>query len=349
MTPAPTAPRNIRRMHDIRDVLGMRTNWAKLVVGIYISAILVVTTATRDGVTTFWPLLLGTLVLALGTIGLITLPGDPLPVPSTVALTAAGPVACVLSLAVLPAPFLSPLQAWTHGGGTMILCFLCVRGRSTAAWVGLFAMIAIYGAWAALTGQGALTGVFYVVGDAGPLGMATLLSFTLRPNSAALLSLRERATREAAAAAASQAARQERDTELRYLEQTATPLLEAIAASDHLDDDARESCELLEAHLRDRLRAPRLASTAVTDAARQARGRGVEVLLIDDRGMDHAPQPVRDAVEQSVVTALAGAGTGTVRVRILPAGRDVLASILIDDHHDPRRIDLGQDGLALAR
>lgn len=331
---------------DIRDVLGMHTGWAKLIVAVYLAAIVVVTVQTREGASAFWPMLLGTALLAMGTIALITLPGDPLPWRGTVALTLVGPVACVLSLWVLPAPFLSPLQAWTHGAGTTILCFLGVRGRWPAAWAGLAAMIAIYGVWGAATGQGAMTGAVYVFGDAGPLAMATLLSFTLRPNSAALLALRDRATQVAAVAAAEQAAQQERDAELQYLTQRATPLLEEIVATDHLANQTRVSCELLEAHLRDRLRAPALAGAAISDAARAARERGVEVLLIDDHGMDESPPSVRQAIEQAVVEALLQASEGTVRVRILPQGRDVLASILTGDDAGTRRVDFGVDGVS---
>ena len=59
--------------------------------------------------------------------------------------------------------------------------------------------------------------------------------------------------------------------------------LEALRDEEVTPDIAMEA-RLLEAELRDEIRAPFFTGTAVVDAARRARGRGVEVLLLDDRG-----------------------------------------------------------------
>ncbi|WP_209439025.1 hypothetical protein, partial [Streptomyces durhamensis] len=75
---------------DIRDLLGMRTRGAWLIVGAYITAMLVVTIATLHSFTTAWPAVLGPLILIAATLALMLVPGDPLPTWPTVALTAAG-------------------------------------------------------------------------------------------------------------------------------------------------------------------------------------------------------------------------------------------------------------------
>ena len=116
----------------------------------------------------------------------VLVPGDPLPFGTTLMLTASGPVACALVLSATPAVLSSPLQTWIHGGGTSIYCFMNVRGRRIAPWIGLLGMVLVFAAWAVADGRGAAYGISFVAIDAAPLAMATLLSFTLRPTAKAV-------------------------------------------------------------------------------------------------------------------------------------------------------------------
>ncbi|KQU03827.1 hypothetical protein ASG56_10215 [Rhodococcus sp. Leaf7] len=329
---------------DIRGVLGLHTRWARVIVTLYVGVLVLVTVQTSRGASSWWPLAAGTIVLALATIGLISFAGDPLPRLPTVLVAAAGPLASACHLVAFPAPFLTPLQAWTHGAGATLFCFLCVRGRPGAAWAGFVGTAATYGFWGFSTDQGFVAGAIYVFPDAGVLLMSTFLSLTLRPNSNSILVLRESAQRRAAAVTASQAAMDERDTRLRHLDRLARPLLERIAHGPELTDAERKSCELLEAHLRDRLRAPALSDPRIDDAARVARSRGVEVMLIDDHGMDDTADTAQQWVRDSVVDTLRRAEVGDVRVRIHPRGRNVMASIFVDDQNGPRRTDFDISG-----
>ncbi|WP_207842982.1 hypothetical protein [Williamsia soli] len=329
---------------DITAILGMHTPAAKGVVAVYIVAITIVAFETRQGITTFWPIALGLVVLAAGTIGLITVPGDPLPVPATICMASAGAIASALMLWVMPVPLEVPLQAWTHGAGTTILCFMSVRGRWISAWWGLFAMAVVYGLWGALTDQGFVFGAVMVAIDGGPLAMATLLSFTLRPSGKAVFALRDAATARISALSAAQAAAEERDARLRQLDEVARPLLERIATAEQFTAEESETFELVEANLRDRLRAPALTTPDIDVAARVARTRGVEVVLIDDRGMDATPEDVKGAVRARIAETLSAAENGDVCVRVLPPGRAALASIYIHDSIGTRRITFDHEG-----
>ncbi len=328
---------------DVRSLLGMHTRGARILVAVYAVALCIVAGSTLHGTSTVWPIAVGVLVLIAGTIALITVPGDPLPLAPTVLLVTTGPVACALMLAVMPVPFEVPLQSWTHGAGTTILCFVCVRGRWPAAWAGLASMGVVYGTWAALTDQGFAHGFFMVAIDAAPLGMATLFSFTLRPNSTAVFALRHAATAKAAAVSAEQAASEVRDLRLRQLDAEARPLLQQIADGT-LTDEGRVECDLLEAQLRDRLRAPFLVTDTITAAARAARERGTEVTFIDDRGLDDAPKKLQAEVRAVVAEELNKADGGSVTVRILPPGRRTLASIYTHSDDTENRRDITTDG-----
>ena len=93
---------------------------------------------------------------------------------------------------------------------------------------------------------------------------------------------------------------------------------------------------LLEAELRDEIRAPYFTGTEVVAAARRARSRGVEVVLFDDRGdasrsgSTEYEERLRTRIVERAVAALDEAGAGRVVVRACPAGRPWAATILTD-------------------
>src|SRR5690606_5010959 len=110
-----------------------------------------------------------------------------------------------------------------------------------------------------------------------PLLMATFFGLTIRPAARDIFLLREEGTERAAAEAAHRAVLDERDRQLVGLDSLVRPLLERLADPRALTDAERRACGLLEAQLRDSLRARSLAVPMVTAAARAARGRGVDV------------------------------------------------------------------------
>ena len=330
---------------DVRDLLGMRTRGAWLIVAAYITAIVVVTVATRNSFTSAWPAVLGALILIAATVALILVPGDPLPVWPTVALTAAGPIACALVLSVTPAVLDSSLQTWIHGAGTTIYCYMNVRGRRIEPWVGFVGMVAVFAVWSINTGHGAGYGASLVIIDAAPLTMAALLSFTLRPTAKAVFSLRNQTTERIAELSAQTAAAQERSRQVRHLDTLARPLMERIASGDTLTMAERNQCALLEAHLRDRLRAPILSTLDLDDAAYHARTRGVEVVFLDDSGPTGPDPAVVDTVHAVASRALNDADEGTVCVRMWPPGRSIVASVLTTDGSGSERAEIEASGI----
>ncbi len=135
---------------------------------------------------------------------------------------------------------------------------------------------------------GAMYGVSLTVINAGPVLMSTFFAYTIRPQARVIYELREQSTQRIASASASAAILEERDAQLDRLDVLARPLLERVASGVPLTTTERQECELLEAQLRDSLRATGLQQTDVIDAVRAARNRGVEVVLLDDHGMDGA-------------------------------------------------------------
>ncbi len=336
--PTPTGGRE-----DISDLLGMRTRGAWLIIGSYLSAMVIVTVATVNSYTTPWVAALGPVILIAATLALVLVPGDPLPFGTTLMLTASGPVACALVLSATPAVLSSPLQIWIHGGGTSIYCFMNVRGRRIAPWIGLLGMVLVFAAWAVADGRGAAYGISFVAIDAAPLAMATLLSFTLRPTAKAVFSLRAQTTERVAELAAQTAGADEREKQSSHLDRLARPMIEKIASGETLTRAEQAECALLEAHLRDRLRAPILSTLELDEAAYSARQRGVEVIFLDDSGTPEQDPAVIASVRDAAAHALQEAAGGRVCVRMWPSGRETVASVLVTDSAGTRRTEITAD------
>ncbi|WP_160097513.1 tripartite tricarboxylate transporter TctB family protein, partial [Rhodococcus sp. T7] len=261
-TPGPVhseARADHRRDDDVTTLLGMHTRAAWVIVSIYIGGTALAAAGTLDGVSSVFPIALAVIVNAASAIALIAVSGDPLPWRATTAITLAGPASCALVLAALPVPITSPLQTWPIGAATAVYTFMCVRGRTWPAWAGLLGIVTVCVVWSQVTGQGAIHGITMSAISAGPLLMGTFFAYTIRPSAKAIFQLREESTRQIADEAAAAARLSERDAQLNRLDTLARPMLERISTGTPLSTEEMLQCRLLEAHLRDTLRAPALA------------------------------------------------------------------------------------------
>ena len=97
----------------------------------------------------------------------------------------------------------------------------------------------------------------------------------------------------------------------------------------------RTEAQLLEARLRDDLRARCFRTTDVTRAAHDARARGVHVELLDDGALTDASPDLRDRVITAAVQMLDTAPDGAVTIRVAPPGRDLTATVVARPVHGP--------------
>ncbi|WP_128646236.1 hypothetical protein, partial [Rhodococcus sp. BS-15] len=232
---------------DIRDLLSMKSTAAYAVAVFYVLACAVCATATLDGVSAVWPPYAAVLVFAGAVVVLLGAPGDPLGTRATALLTVSGPVAASAVFAVLPVPLTGSLQTWPLGMSVVIYTFMCVRGRTLAAWLGLALTMSVAIGWAAMTGQGFLYGLSFSAINIAPLLMSTFFAFTIRPLAAAIFALRTQSTVRIASRAAAAAVLEERDARLASLDALARPLLQRIADGPDPTDEEVLACRLLEA------------------------------------------------------------------------------------------------------
>lgn len=337
----PPAPSEGR---DVRELLGLRSTAARIVLGAYIATFLLLALTTAPTVEALWTEIPAWIVISTAAISLIKTAGDPLPYRTTLALTLAGPISINLVSAVAPVPIDGLLQLWPLAAATAIYTYLCVRGRTVWAWLGMAATLASCAWWAQRTGQGAGYGIEISAINLAPLLMATFFAWTIRPAARDIFALREQTVVRVAAEATDTAILDERDRQLRRLDELARPLLERLATEDDISDEQRLACTLLEAHLRDTLRAPILDIVGIAVAARAARARGVDVILLDDHGMDETPAPVRAQIIAAVLTALNRSVDGTLTIRVSPPQRDTLLTILHRRSEDTLRSEYGLGG-----
>lgn len=332
---------------DVREMLGLRTTAARILVAAFVGTYaLIATTGSPPG--SLWYELTAWFIVSVAAIALIVVRGDPLPMLFTVALTASGVVAMnVILLAVHPP--VSGLQLWPLSAVTAIYTYMCVRGRTTWAWIGMLAVLASYVLWAQRTGMGYVTGLQLSVINFAPLVTATFFGWTIRPAAQNIFALRRQTTVRAEAEAADAAVLDERDHRLTQLDELTRPLLERMAGCGSLTDDDRTAAGLLEAHLRDTLRAPTLTTPAISRAANRARSRGVEVVMLDDHGLDDVPADLRDQLLDRVLDTLAAADSGTVTIRVLPPRRQAVLTIVHRTPDTLSRLEFRVDGELIRR
>ncbi|MGV9677519.1 hypothetical protein ACWDSJ_19785 [Nocardia sp. NPDC003482] len=321
-----------------RDLLGLRGGMAWLflvILELTIVLYMLGNLATAPAVAA----LTATAVLATAGALVLAVPVDPLPLPVTAFVAACAPVASALTMSNTGTHHM----LWTTFASSYVLAVLVLRGRMGWAWLGVAGVAAVIVVWGARIGQSAGTIVAPIV----PVGTVVAISafaVIMRPTQQSLRRLREEATIRAAAEATMAAAEGERVRQLGRLDRVARPILERIAEGADLTVAEREECRLLEAELRDGLRAPQLVTDELSGAARGARARGVEVVLLDDGGFAGAPPWVRRRVIDAATRELDAANTGSVTVRVLPVGRRVLATVLAHSPEHDRRTEIDTQG-----
>ncbi len=335
---------------DVRALLGMSTFVARLVVvPVYAGTYLMHVLETR-GAAGVWVLSWFALAVLTAAGGIIMFAeGDPLPRWATAAVFLSGPTAMALILVRLPGPLIDHTVIWPVPAAVIVYTYTCVRGRTVTAWLGITSVVGVVCVWAGTFGS-PLYGFGITVWSYTPLIISTFFALTIRPAAATIFALRERSNDELVREAAAQAALEERDIQLRRLDELVRPLLGRIAeaagavasvrdravdSGDHgtveqtpgggLTPDERDVCALLEAHLRDTLRARVLVDDEVSAAVRSARSAGAEVVLLDDGGGAQRGEPLRAAL----LPHLAAANGGKVTARVLPAGRAVAMTVLV--------------------
>ncbi|WP_168706952.1 hypothetical protein [Gordonia paraffinivorans] len=232
-------------------------------------------------------------------------------------------------------------------GGVVAFTLLMVRGHPVVAWCGALTMSAVCVVWSVSRGDGVSAGLNTTL-PAYPVLILTLLSLgMLRPMLSRIVELRAEVLRAEAEKAATKAAADERRRHFADFESRARPMLERVAAGDVVTDGDVRRARLLEAQLRDGIRAPGWDRPELRKAVWDARGNGTEIVLLDDGGLDDLPVGERivrhERITQAVIDEL-DRGCDRITARILPPGRTELATVVVERDGITERLDFDHAG-----
>lgn len=240
----------------------------------------------------------------------------------------------------LPVGQLPEYATWHSSVIMVLLITVLVRGQRLAAWCGLVVFIVQVITWARGHELGAPTVLQVTFGPVLWLTLATLVLRGLRAIGEQLVRVRTRSRDNTRAMAESFSNLVLREVWLTQLREQIEPLLQNLADKSHqLSQAERDACRILEGRLRDALRAGNLVSQGVSDAIQAARGRGVEVVLVDNRG-SKLPETVRLATLRRLEELVAASTGGRIVARTAPEGySDAVTILKVDDERNLTTID----------
>lgn len=171
------------------------------------------------------------------------------------------------------------------------------------------AQVIIWGGPGAIMGTGVVgVVVFFIVG--------ALMSRGIRGTQLAADAYREQSRKTLAETAFVTASREEHQRKISDALGSAVPQLREIADTrGAFSEDLKLRSELLEAALRDEIRGRGLVNNEIKQAVLAARARGVEVILLDEGGLDDCTAQERDELLLQAATGIDGVTEGRITLR----------------------------------
>ena len=222
--------------------------------------------------------------------------------------------------------------SWCTGAGSDLSRGLLMRGRPVYAWAGSAATTLATAYWVISTGRPLFMIFTYMLGH-----YFTLASWHGVAHLSTRATTQIAATqRETARLQAQQRAHEEADrimtSRMASVRQRVTPLLTQIANGKAPTPKLRSQAYLLEAELRDEIRAPFFTGTSIVTSAQAARRRGTEVILLDDSGDNTTIDDRARANAVNYVTKFLNVTqSNRVVIRLNPPRRPTLLTIVTDD------------------
>ncbi|HOT34612.1 MAG TPA: hypothetical protein PLW15_09225, partial [Rhodoglobus sp.] len=310
------------------EMIKLNGRGAHVMMWLYFATLTVLAIWSLNEVRTAWPTLVAIALFAAVCVVLTLDPQEKVSLRTTLVAIAVWPIVAALVSWQLESG--GGFSQWYLGAGTAALFYISLRGRPVWAWIGFVLLSAVIVVWGATTAVGAGTALLLAAKQFPILVVGTLFAIGLERTAASIQQLTAETSARAAIEAADVAATAERNNRLAELDAFATPLLILLVSGAELTEEDRREFAVAEAELRDGLRARSISVPPIIEAARQARRRGVDVVLLDDSD----PAVVRPEDLELVITrisaALTDAQDGRLVARLLPPGREGVATLLVD-------------------
>ena len=219
---------------------------------------------------------------------------------------------------------MSAYSTWYVMGVATLMAATAVRQQRAIAWIGTGILVIQVVTWAGFeTGmQTGLPGALMLVfaGHAISVGLANAYREIMTFNQEAL----EIEKQQIANSVASEVRRSRLDSALKG----ALPILNLIREQRGvLSDEQKQQARFLEAELRDEIRGRSFMSEVVREAVRKARERGVEVIVLDEGGLDSASDVEKAEILQKAAAAIDSVSEGRITLRA-PQGENWRATLV---------------------
>lgn len=217
-----------------------------------------------------------------------------------------------LVLSTIDATFVGTYATWFVGGIACVAAATAFRGHSViaSAYVASVSVQVIF--WGGLKAI-STTGIF---GAIVFLLAGTLMSRGIRLTYAATNEYQEKTVKALSGMAASTAARDEHKKRIASALSQALPQLREISSiTKPLNEAKRHEAIRLENSLRDEIRGRGLMSPDIRVAIRNARDRGLEVVVLDEGGLDALGAAERTEILKKAAAAIDGVQQGRVTLR----------------------------------
>ncbi|MDQ1124371.1 ATP-binding protein [Microbacterium trichothecenolyticum] len=278
------------------------------------------------GTPSSWPRQVAILILVL--IAAEALRRSPAVVPSrgrSALIVATVVVGVIVTVVAAPTTY---GDLWPVVALAFLLVGLAVRGRAATALAALAVVVGAVVVGGVVDGAAPGQIVTVTARPALIVIITTMMLLVVRRMQGRIAALHREAVAAAEQRSWSLGARAELGERTDELARTVVPLLTRIAEGRVASEADRRDYAALEGALRDGLRAGALAHEPLRRAVAQARGRGVDVVLLDDSDRVLSEAELR-AVSDWMVAAVAEARHSVVG-RLLPPGRSTAASVTVD-------------------
>jgi hypothetical protein len=231
-------------------------------------------------------------------------------------------------------PVYHSYATWYVGATGVLLCIVMVRQQAIFAWLGVVgvmaSMVVYYEGFSFVGESGVLGGLISMV----VAGQAVSLGVERGAREATRLS--ELASADLAAAEATSATRAERKVRVQKALENSLPLLKKIVErKGALSPAEANEAIMAEVALRDEIRGRDFMTDRVREASLEARTRGVEVVLLDEGGLDGVDPELRERILGDVANAIDGVQRGKVTVRTVKGEAWLVTVVATDNPNDP--------------
>lgn len=218
----------------------------------------------------------------------------------------------VLVNSQIDSSFAGTYATWYVAAVATLMAATAIRQQRFISWLGLGIMVVQVIAWG---GVGSIT-TTGIVGAVALVFAGQAISTGLSRTAREAKAFADQAALEAAEMAATTAVREQRKAQSAQTLRQALPILRRIAeAKGDLSDSDRHEARLLESELRDEIRGRNLMNDRTRDAIRRARQRGVEVIVLDEGGLDAVEAVQRESLLNQAAEAMDACESGRLTLR----------------------------------